>query len=365
MKFESNYLSDTPKLKDTPGSYDWWYFDGSDRRGEYQFVIIFYEGCPFSTRYIRSIERHPDHVNSKAKAHPAVSISVYRNGKKIFYSLVEYSPNEVEFNRDKISIRVGKNTVEGFVENGQLVYALRMEEILPTGDKFSALLRYVSPFSNGNLWGNAIQSSQENHAWNLVQPRAQVKGVISVSQQFRHEKPIIFEGTGYHDHNTGTEPVKNAFKEWYWGRVHFGDVTLVYYLMKKSGSDDLRAWLISADNKSILETSQEVTIDGISTNAFFLSSARRINIVFGSCRILLQAEEILDSGPFYMRFKFSAEMQNTETNHTEISIGIGEYLRPARIHKSIFWPLMRMRFRYAFERPHWVQKSRILYKWTW
>jgi carotenoid 1,2-hydratase len=366
MKLVSNYKKDTPIHKKTPGSYNWWYFDGSDLRGEYQFVIIFYEGCPFSTKYIRSFEKYPEHINSYAESHPSVSISVYKNGKTIFYSLSEYSPTEVEFNRDKISVRIGKNTLEGFVENGQLTYALRMDETLPNGDKFSALLRFISPESMEDLWKDEKQNNgPDNHIWNLIQPRAHVKGVVSVSQQNRHEKPIIFEGTGYHDHNLGNEPLKNSFQEWYWGRLHFGDLTLVYYFMKQNGKEDYQAWLISADNKTIVEKAKNIVVDGLKSNAFYLSSARRINIEFTNYNVQVLSDEILDSGPFYMRFKCSAEMLNKKTQNVELSVGIGEYIKPSRIHRRIFWPLVNMRYRYAYEKPHWVQRSRQLYRLTW
>jgi carotenoid 1,2-hydratase len=366
MKLVSDFKKDIPIHKCDSGSYNWWYFDGSDLRGEYQFVIIFYEGCPFSTKYIRSFEKYPDHVNSKAESHPAVSISVYKNGKTIFYSLSEYSPTEVDFNRGKISVRIGKNTLEGFVENGQLTYALRMEEYLPNGDKFSALLRFISPLSSDNIWHKSpTNNGSNNHVWNLVQPRAHVKGVLSVSQSNRHEKPIIFEGTGYHDQNIGNEPLKNSFQDWYWGRVHFGDFTLVYYFMNQSGKEDYKAWLISADNKSIVEHVQNIVVGGLKTNSFLLASARRINLEFKSYTIQVLAEETLDSGPFYMRFKCTAEMMNKSTKNVELSIGIGEYIKPSRIHWRVFWPLVNMRYRYTYEKPHWVQKTRQLYRWTW
>ena len=35
---------------------------------------------------------------------------------------------------------------------------------------------------------------------------------------------IALNGLGYHDHNVGFEPLKDSFKDWYWGRVHFIDI---------------------------------------------------------------------------------------------------------------------------------------------
>jgi len=366
MIIETNYQLDTPVKKTGAGSYEWWYFDGEDHKGEYQFVVIFYEGCPFSLDYIRSTEKHPDHINSFAEEHPAISISVYRNGKTIYYSLAEYSKSETIFNRDKISIKVGKNTLEGFIENEQLVFALRLEEVLPTGEKFSGILRFSSPTpEDGLLKSDKDIGVTQSHTWNLTQPKAFVKGVISINQKDRHEKPIIFEGVGYHDHNIGSEPMRNAFKDWYWGRIHFIDMTLVYYFMNQNGKMVPKAWLIGPDNASIIDETTDIKVDGHKTNSFLLSAARRIIINFKNRKVQLNAEDVLDSGPFYYRFNVSARLTSSDEEENQYTSGIAEYIRPERIRNRLFWPLVRMRFRYTSKRPHWVQKSSILYKWTW
>lgn len=363
---ETNYLLDIPVKKTTPGSYEWWYFDGEDHKGEYQFVVIFYEGCPFSPDYIRSAEKHSEHIKSFAEEHPAISISVYRNGKTIFYSLSEYSKSESIFNRDKISIKVGKNSLEGFIENEQLAFALRLEETLPTGEKFSGILRFSSSIPKSGLLKSDDESeTTTSHIWNLTQPKAFVKGVISINQKDRYEKPIIFEGIGYHDHNLGSEPMRNAFKDWYWGRVHFVDMTLVYYFTNQNGKTVPKAWLIGPDNVSIIDETTDITADGRKTNLFLLSAARRIVINFKDRKIQLNAEDVLDSGPFYYRFNCSVKLTSNIEEENQLTSGIAEYIRPDRIRKRIFWPLVRMRFRYTSKRPHWVQKSSILYRWTW
>lgn len=365
MNVESNYLSEIPVKKSAAGSYEWWYFDGEDSKGEFQFVIIFYEGCPFSPDYIKSLEKHPELITSKAESHPAVSISVYKNGKTVFYALSEYSPTEVEFNRGKTSLRIGRNTLEGFVENDQLVYALRLEETLATGEKFSGILRFNSPVSHKNLPLSDNNEPNSNHTWNLVQPRAMIKGVISISQINRHEKPILFEGRGYHDRNIGHEPMSHQFVEWYWGRVHFTDMTLIYYIIQQKDEFIPKAWLIGPDSKKILDVSEDVQIDGFNSNIFFLSSARRITIKFKTRSVLIQKDEVLDSGPFYMRFNSAVQLKSDHEDENQLATGLSEYIKPDRIRKRIFWPFVRMRYRYKTKKPHWVQKSSFFYKWTW
>jgi len=365
MKIFSNHLLDVSSPKPSASEYEWWYFDGRDDRGEYQFVVIFYEGCPFSPQYIRQAYKHPEHILAKAESHPAVSISVYRNGKTVYYSMSEYSPSESTFSREKISLRIGNHTMEGFIENEQMVYSLRLDETLPSGDRISGLLRYISPKPNPSLWGASATNETSSHSWNLIQPLAQVKGVLSVASANKHEKPIVFEGVGYHDHNIGSEPMKNEFRDWYWGRIHFNDFTLVYYIMNTVKGQQYNAWLISPDNQRVLDSARRVVADGASTNIFGLLSARRITLNFESCDITIHCRKVIDSGPFYMRFKCDAELNLKQGTGEEYSFGIAEYIRPARIHWRLFWPLVRMRYRYATKKPHWVQRTSFLYRWTW
>jgi carotenoid 1,2-hydratase len=370
MKKTADYRLDISTRKTEPGSYEWWYFDGRDYNGEYQFVVIFYEGCPFSSKYMRQQKRYPDHESAKAARYPAVSISIYKNGKPIYYSMSEYASTDSDFNRDEVKLRIGKNTMEALVEHDQLVYALRLEETLPGGDRISAMLRFVSPMPNCSIWEQADDNHKAEiavgHSWNLVQPSARVKGMISISTVTKNEKPIIFDGVGYHDHNLGFEPMKNEFRDWYWGRAHFDDFSLVYYVMNTVNGRNYGAWLFTPDNQSIIASASEVRIDGANMNAFGLNSCRRIEFNFTAFSIMVYMRNLIDNGPFYQRFKCEAIVKHGENEPLqEAAYGISEYIKPSRIHSRIFWPLVHMRYRYAFEKPHWVQKSPFLYRWTW
>jgi carotenoid 1,2-hydratase len=370
MKKSADHRLDISTPKTSPGSYEWWYFDARDYNGEYQFVIIFYEGCPFSSKYIRQQNRYPEHASAKADRYPAMSISVYKNSKPIYYSMSEYAPTDAVFNRDKVELRIGKNTMEAFVEEEQLIYLLKLDEILPGGDRISAMLRFISPLPNTGIWeqesGNSSLLQASGHSWNLVQPSARVKGMISISTINKNEKPIIFDGVGYHDHNSGSEPMKNEFRDWYWGRVHFDDFTLVYYVMNTQKGQNHGAWLIPPDNQSIIANAVDVRIDGANLNVFGLNSCRRIEFTFNAFRIMVYMRTLIDNGPFYQRFKCEAIVHHGENEPLqEAAYGISEYINPSRIHNKLFWPLVHMRYRYATEKPHWVQSSPFLYRWTW
>lgn len=359
MQIFSNPNRDVSTPKPTPGSYEWWYFDAISIDNQYSLVIIFYEGNPFSRRYIDAIEQGE---KDQADGYPAISISVYKKGEPIFYSFEEVAPEEAEFSSDIPFGRVKGNSFKQVPsENGKLAYRLDLDQTIPNGDRLVGNLRFESigkgPFSD--VTKNEGPDSNSLHLWNLVQARASVKGQLSI--EGLHHESIKVAGTGYHDHNTGMEPMKESFRDWYWGRFHFKGKTLVYYLMNEDKGLDNRAWLIDSDN-SVTELNGECELSDVGLNVFGLKSARKIEMDAGDSSFLIQQESTWDDGPFYQRFgsrlmiKLDGELHQAK--------GISEYICPGRIYLKLFRPLVNMRIQYP-GKTHWVQKSPRLYRWTW
>jgi len=184
-------------------------------------------------------------------------------------------------------------------------------------------------------------------------------------------RELKFEGEGYHDHNLGSEPMRESFRDWYWGRVHFPHGTLVYYIMNKNGRDgskkwvqDYRAWLISPDNRRLLYTLELTGFKKRTTNGFLLRPARRLRFKEKELEIEVRHKMVADSGPFYCRYISGAKLSHPALE-PQVAAGIAEYIRPDRIHRRLYWPLVHMRLRYVDQKPHWVQKSPRLFRWTW
>lgn len=246
MQIFSNPDRDISTPKSEPGSYEWWYFDAMSADHRYSFVIIFYEGNPFSRRYIDAIK---DDANNRASDYPAISISVYKESEPIFYSFEEVVRSDAEFSGEEPFGRVKKNRFRRYEQtNGTHEYQVSLDQVIPNGDRITGTITFKSkvsgPFQAEPADNQGLDASL--HGWNLVQPMADVSGVLTIAGATREE--ITFEGSGYHDHNTGMEPMKESFDEWYWGRFHFSGGSLVYYLMNRGGSWQNCAWLIDSEN---------------------------------------------------------------------------------------------------------------------
>ena len=201
--------------------------------------------------------------------------------------------------------------------------------------------------------------SKSRHQWNLIQASADVYGNLTVDGL--HHELIKFAGTGYHDHNTGMEPMKDSFREWYWGRFHFAGYTMVYYLMNRESGRRNCAWLIGPDN-SVIELTGDFELKDAGLNLFGLRSARKIEMHGGDNDFLIQQESTLDDGPFYQRF--SSRLMIKLDGKLHQARGISEYICPERIYMKLFRPLVNMRIKYP-GKTHWVQKNPRLYRWTW
>lgn len=348
----------TPKV--TSGAYEWWYFDAISDDRSIKIVIIFYEGNPFSRRYI---SEQQNGAEATAGDFPAISISVYKNEQPLYYSFTEVDPTDASFKDDKPYAAIGKHLMAGSFENDRQVYSIRLKEKLPSGDAIVGDLTFVSPRTEQQLFEENSHLNR-NHTWNLMQPRARVDGTIRCFARNESSETINFTGRGYHDHNVGKEPLKNEFDDWYWGRFHFQEATLVYYIMEGRPQEQF-GWLIGRDNNRIGTEFNAIELQDSGNSLYGLSSARKILLISDDTNVLVQQRSLLDNGPFYQRFSSEAFLNANANDTAQSASGITEYLCPPRIYNRLYWPLTNMRIRYQKEKPHWVQKSKKMYRWTW
>ncbi|MDX1587235.1 MAG: hypothetical protein R3222_10835 [Balneolaceae bacterium] len=365
MKIFSDPKKDVSMPDKGEGGYEWWYFDAVDPTSGCSVVIIFYDGNPFSRRYVRYLEGNNGSVKPLPSNFPAISISVYRQGVPIYYSFTEYEPEKALFGSEVPNLKIGRHSMIGQAEqnNGASRYHVHLEEELPSGDAIYADLTFKGDsieMPAGHSETNETEAPGQGHLWNLVQPRAEVTGTINLTGGER----IAFQGTGYHDHNTGYEPMKEEFVDWYWGRYHFPESTLVYYVMNRRNVQQHSAWLIGHQgDRGILHFSN-ASLSDYGLSLFGLKSARKISFAKEGTEIIIQQSTTMDNGPFYQRFGSEAYMKK-DNGVMQKAAGLSEYIHPERIYWRLFWPLVNMRIRYRAEGPHWVQKSKRLYRWTW
>ena len=354
MQILSDFYKDTQTQGKGSGSYEWWYFDFLSSGG-YSVVIIFYDGNPFSRRYISEMDGGQSANPGK---YPALSLSVYKKGKPLFYLFDECDPAETGFSEEQPAGFVKKNSFSGSKTAAGLKYDIILNQKLPSGDKIEASLSFASQSWDASEFVK-VSGGKADHIWNLVGPRCEVSGEIKISGFEEHQ--IDVAGTGYHDHNVGFEPMKESFTEWYWGRYHLSQSTLVYYLMNEHGTWKYKAWLIGLRG-GIRQLETKMKSANLQRNLFGLKSCRAFIFYDDHTELYLQKDRVTDDGPFYQRFEGRLIAKTDEK--IEECRGISEYIYPSRIYNKLFWPLVNMRIAYP-GKAHWVQKNPRLYRWTW
>lgn len=358
MKIISSFKNDTSSEKPEAGSYEWWYFDAISDDKSLSFVVIFYEGNPFSGRYIDAQKAGKNGSLNRAAGYPALSISVYKNGKTVYYGFEEFKREHADYRENEVYGKAGKSSFSGTINQNKMIYHLDLNQQLPGGDSIVAQLTFSSDYAFADFPAEDRSGSQK-HTWNLVQPVAAVEGEIEISRESTQK--LKFSGSGYHDHNLGMEPMKSSFENWYWGRFHFHDHTLVYYIMNLHNSMEQRAWIID-ENFGVTPLDEEINLIDFGYNVFGLKSARQIEIRGAGREIYIQQAGIVDDGPFYQRFLSRAVMHHDD--QVTQAHGFTEFIVPKRIYSKIFRPLVNMRISYP-GKSHWVQNNPALYRLTW
>ncbi len=354
MNISTDFKQVSPNNNKQAGSYEWWYFDAQSEDAAYSFVIIFYQNNPFSTRYAQKV------VDLEySEIHPAVSISIYHKSNPIYYSFLEFGKNEFVWNEVEKKLTIENHSFQYLAIGDSIKVELNLDQELPSGHKVKGTIYGTGKKASPNL---IYSESSDKHVWNLLLPAMKVNTDLALIGK-RGEERVTFEGVGYHDHNWGKESMKESFKDWYWGRFHFKEFTLVYYLMQKHSQQQFEGWIIDRGNQVVREYFREADLQYFTRNLFGLKSARKIELKSGQVSVNIQANSKIDSGPFYQRF--NSDCLINYKGQVYAAHGISEYIYPENIHKKLFWPLVHMRLRYVTEEPHWVQKSRLMYPWTW
>ena len=354
MNITTDFKHSSPSKSLSEGGYEWWYFDGQSREGDFHFVIIFYKSNPFSTKYIENLTDGIVDV-----LHPAISVSVYHKGKPVYYSFLEFGESDFSWDEQEMELKVGGDLFNYRPKENKLLINIELDQKLASRHGIQGTLKGEGRWSNPRL---IHSESNDRHAWNLLLPHMDWEVDLAVEGK-KGSQNINFSGIGYHDHNTGQEPMKESFRDWYWGRYHFKDFTLVYYLMQKHGEEQMEAWLIDQNNKTVLEYFTDSELSDFGRNLFGLRSARKIELKSNQATVNIQYRNKIDDGPFYQRFIGDSIIKYKD--QVFAAHGVSEYIYPKNIYNEMFWPLVHMRLRFMKKKPHWVQKSPLMYPWTW
>jgi carotenoid 1,2-hydratase len=328
-------------------AYEWWYFDALSHDGRDALVIIFLSNFIFSPRYNRTAAAQSlkAHSSNSAAQFPAVAICCYRDNRPLFRAINEYAPDDFWASATRPEGRIGHNTFRLVETGSELRYQLNIKTALRRRRELRASLEWTIREGDFFAAEKASLPDASAHYWNMVAPRCDVAGEITViedkgERSFEHN----FQGTGYHDHNRDTRWMPATIAEWQWGRIHFPAATAVFYRTRERDERQPTARLYLIRDSLLSSFTPRLTISRTRRHLFGLSYPSRLKLQAATENLTLNVRQqrIIDSSFFYLRFLSHATLE-TADGQTQQATGITEHLAPRALSYPWLHWLINMR----------------------
>jgi hypothetical protein len=362
FSFSSSIAADVWHPKKDVKAYEWWYFDALSDDGSEAIVIIFLDNFIFSPRYNKSEGENSESgyavnlrrriretlFNPKSKTQnpksrfPAVAFVYYRNGKPLYRAINEFSEKDFAASTEKPECVIGDCSFKYETASYGSGYLISINAKLSRDRRLEAHFEWLS--IEADYAPEKCAPAESAHCWNMVAPRSDVSGKISVSDKKGKSIDVRnFRGTGYHDHNLDNRWLPETVKDWHWGRVHFADSTAVFYRYSETNKDEPTTKLLVIGDGKLRECDAVYEESDFARDKFGIKYPTTMRFASEDGLILaVKHSKIIDSSFFYLRFL--SEMNLTlGDGKTRQTLGITEYLAPKALKfKWLNW-LINMR----------------------
>ncbi|MEZ5306821.1 MAG: hypothetical protein R2684_06720 [Pyrinomonadaceae bacterium] len=306
--------------------YEWWYFDAISDDGRDSIVIAFFDNFVFSPRYNGKCAGRAASTESGI---PAVVFVLYRDGKPVCKITNEYENARFSASTESPVCEIGRNRFEyGSAPYGN-GYFVTIDMPLGERRRIRAKFEWLSiEYDMGTRKSTGF--TKGIHHWNIVAPRSDVSGRVTIIDSKGKRHPTKFRGTGYHDHHRDSRWLAASISEWSRGRVHLPYATAVYYDFVEEASLQRSTRLffveddrIEADHARIVEPVE------FRRNTYGIKYPREFRLVSENGQLLVKQSQIVENSIYYLRFLSEIHVDHHKY-HGE-AWGITEYLKPKHL----------------------------------
>ncbi len=229
----------TAKIKN---AFEWWYFDASFDDGSTAVIV-------FSTKPI---------TDPSAPLSPSVSIVITTPEGKRLASSVSFSGFSKKRKEERgLSTFFSASTSECDVRIGDsyAVGNLETYTVAFNSGKIRAKLHFVNRVGPWRPGSGIAHFGNKFFAWFPAVPYGEVTGELYYEGSWHS-----VNGSGYHDHNWGTAKLQDVLSQWYWGRAHVGNYTIIFSKMfttRRFGDKRLYVFFL-ANGRKILVSSNRI-----------------------------------------------------------------------------------------------------------
>lgn len=312
-----------------PKAYESWYFDALSGDGSEAVVIVFLDNFIYSPRY--------NAKKAGTERFPAVAFTYFNGGRAIYRSVSEFP--EWAFKADTTSpgCRIGECSFEHQSASYGSGYVVKVRARLSGGRELEAAMEWLSV--EAGLRPDAFSFGQSSHSWNMVAPRSDVTGKLTVRDRRGNETDVRhFRGTGYHDHNLDNRWLAKTVRDWHWGRAHFADATAVFY--RYCEVDDLNpsTKLFVVRNGELQEREVDYDEQNYTRDRRGIRYPTRLRLISeDNMRLRVKPLAVIDSSFHYLRFlaEFTLTLRDGVPRR---AMGITEFLAPRTLkHRWLNW----------------------------
>ena len=251
----------------------------------------------------------------------------YHDGKPLYRAINEFSEDAFFGDPQNPECRIGDNHFKFESAPYGSGYTIQINAKLRKNRTIEAHFEWLSIESD--FLPDKKVNLENKHFWNLVAPRSDVSGRITVSDKKNKSLDVVhFRGTGYHDHNLDNRWLPDTVADWQWGRAHFADATAVFYRYKELGEENSVTKFLTICDGELRERDAEFEEQNFSRHIFGIKYPQRLRFVsHDKMSLRVKQTKLLDASFFYLRFL--SEMTLTlRDGKPRKTIGITEHLAP-------------------------------------
>lgn len=221
-------------------AYDWWYFDALSDDGTEAVRISFHSNFVFpSSSQKRELESLKVGIPPLL---PSIVFTYVSERAAKYHSSVIFPRADFTAGNIVPECTVGSSSFKFQSADYGSGYLVAVELPLSGGSFIEARFEWLS--IEADLLATA-GSNAERVCWNVVAPRSDVTGRITVKDRSGATRDVRhFRGTGYHDHRSDTRPICESVDELHWGRVHFDDSTAVFCSIRDHSNSETENMLM-------------------------------------------------------------------------------------------------------------------------
>jgi hypothetical protein len=229
---------DGARTDDSPGTYEWWYFDAHLADG---------------AKLVVSFMNKQDIAQPRTPLAPVLRLNLDLPDGRHFDKVVQYPASEWSAAKDHADVRLGQNRFTGDL------YRYRIEATAEEISVDVTLTREIPPWrpATGYMVFGADRSLE--FGWLPSVPQGAVTATYSADGE-RHETT----GVGYHDHNWGNVGLTKIVHDWYWARGQAGPYSVIASYItsaKQYAFEPIPIFMLARDNVVIADDPANVTFE--------------------------------------------------------------------------------------------------------